>query len=108
MNDFGRVMVFNSKAVEGGDLVAANIAAKPLENLGTIARLFVIGRLFSSAPHYNSVLKQYRRMSQGKDVRTKAEILGTLLLMLLDLLYLKPHLNLFKKVHKKQKNKLKL
>ena len=79
MNDFGRVMVFNSKAVEGGDLVAANIAAKPLENLGTIARLFVVGRLFSSAPHYNSVLKQYRRMSQGKDVRTKAEILGTLL-----------------------------
>ena len=79
MNDFGRVMVFNSKAVEGGDLVAANIAAKPLENLGTIARLFVVGRLFSSAPHYNSVLKQYRRMSQGQNTRTKAEILGTLL-----------------------------
>ena len=79
MNDFGRVMVFNSKAAEGGDLVAANVAAKPLENLGTIARLFVVGRLFSSAPQYRSILSQYKKMTGNADAKTKAEIFGTLL-----------------------------
>ena len=79
MNDFGRVMVFNSKAAEGGDLVAANIAAKPLENLGTLARLSVVGRVLSTGPQYKSIMKQYREMTRGASEKTKAQVLGNLL-----------------------------
>jgi len=79
MRDFGRVMVFNSKAAEGGDLVAANIAAKPLENLATLARLGIIGKILSSAPQYKSIVSQYKAMSAGKSEKTKAEIFGNLL-----------------------------
>jgi len=79
MNDFGRVMVFNSKAAEGGDLVAANIAAKPLENLGTLARLSIVGRVLSTGPQYKSIMKQYREMTKGASEKTKAQVLGNLL-----------------------------
>ena len=79
MNDFGRIMVFNSKAAEGGDLVAANIAAKPLENLGTLARLSVVGRVLSSGPQYKSIMRQYKEMTEGASQKTKAEVLGNLL-----------------------------
>ena len=79
MNDFGEVLVFNSKAIEGGDLVAANIAAKPLENLGKIAKFLTFGFLFRSAPQYKSIVKQYKAMSQGASEKTKAQILGNLL-----------------------------
>ena len=79
MNDFGRVMVFNSKAAEGGDLVAANIAAKPLENLGTLARLSIVGRVLSTGPQYKSIMKQYREMTRGASEKTKAQVLGNLL-----------------------------
>lgn len=79
MNDFGRVMVFNSKAAEGGDLVAANIAAKPLENLGTLARLSVIGRVLSTGPQYKSIMRQYNEMTKGASQKTKAQVLGNLL-----------------------------
>lgn len=79
MNDFGRVMVFNSKAAEGGDLVAANIAAKPLENLGTLARLSVVGRVLSTGPQYKSIMKQYKEMTKGASEKTKAQVLGNLL-----------------------------
>lgn len=79
MNDFGRVMVFNSKAAEGGDLVAANIAAKPLENLGTLARLSIIGRVLSTGPQYKSIMRQYNEMTKGASQKTKAQVLGNLL-----------------------------
>ena len=79
MNDFGRVMVFNSKAIEGGDLVAANIAAKPLENIGKIAKFMTFGLLFRSAPQYKSIVSQYRAMSQGATQKTKAQMFGNLL-----------------------------
>ncbi|MGB1915360.1 MAG: hypothetical protein ACPHL3_05270, partial [Paracoccaceae bacterium] len=79
MKDFGRVMVFNSKAAEGGDLVAANIAAKPLENLGTLARLSIIGRVLSTGPQYKSIMKQYNQMTKGASQKTKAQVLGNLL-----------------------------
>jgi len=79
MDKFGRIMVFNSKAAEGGDLVAANIAASPLENLGKIARLGVFGRLLSSAPAYKSITKQYEAMTKGASQKTKAQVFGQLL-----------------------------
>ena len=79
MNKFGRIMVFNSKAAEGGDLVAANIAASPLENIGKIARLGLFGRVLSSAPQYKSITKQYELMTKGASPKRKAEVFGQLL-----------------------------
>jgi len=46
-------------SAEGGDLVAANIAASPLENLGTLARLSVVGRVLSTGPFYETFMKKY-------------------------------------------------
>jgi len=79
MNKFGRILVFNSKAAEGGDLVAANIAASPLENIGKIARLGIFGRVLSSAPQYKSITNQYDKLTKGASPKTKAQVLGNLL-----------------------------
>ena len=54
MAKFARVLKFNSKTAEGGDLIAANIAASPLQNLGKLAKYSVLGRLFSSEVFYKN------------------------------------------------------
>ena len=51
MEDFAKILKFNARAAEGGDLVAANIAASPLQNLGKLAKFTVLGRFLSSAPY---------------------------------------------------------
>lgn len=79
MKDFGDVMVFNSGAVEAGNLVAANIAAQPLENLGKILKFSTLGLLFKSAPQYKSIVNKYKRLTNNKSKETKAEIFGNLL-----------------------------
>jgi hypothetical protein len=56
---FGQNMKVLGVSAEGGDLVAANIAASPLENLGTLARLSVVGRVLSTGPFYTTFMKKY-------------------------------------------------
>ena len=56
---FGQNMKVLGVSAEGGDLVAANIAASPLENLGTLARLSVVGRVLSTGPFYETFMKKY-------------------------------------------------
>jgi len=56
---FGQNMKVLGVSAEGGDLVAANIAASPLENLGTLARLSVVGRMLSTGPFYTTFMKKY-------------------------------------------------
>jgi len=58
MAKFARVLKFNSKTAEGGDLIAANIAASPLQNLGKLAKYSILGRLFSSEVFYKNFEKQ--------------------------------------------------
>ena len=79
MKQFGKIMKLLGESASGGDLVAANIAANPLENLGTIARLSVVGRVFSSGPFYNSFLKKYKAQGAGADLRTRRQIAGELM-----------------------------
>ncbi len=79
MNEFGKVLVFNSKAIEGGDLVAANIAAKPIENVGKIFKFATLGLLFRQAPQYKSIVNQYKALSKNAGPKRKAEILGNIL-----------------------------
>jgi|14BtaG_2_1085337.scaffolds.fasta_scaffold01233_9 hypothetical protein len=79
MKQFGKIMKLLGESASGGDLVAANIAANPLENLGTVARLSVVGRVFSSGPFYNSFLKKYKAQGAGADLRTRRQIAGELM-----------------------------
>ena len=65
MTKFGKVLEFNARTVEGGDLVAANIAASPLRHLGTILRLGTTVRLMSSAPVYKKVVRDYNNLKKG-------------------------------------------
>ena len=79
MKQFGKIMKLLGESASGGDLVAANIAANPLENLGTIARLSVVGRVFSSGPFYNSFLKKYKAQGAGANLKTRRQIAGDLM-----------------------------
>jgi hypothetical protein len=60
MTEFAKILKFNARTAEGGDLVAANIAASPIQNLGKLARFGVITRFLTSAPYYDQILKQYK------------------------------------------------
>ena len=79
MLQFGRIMRLLGESAPGGDLVAANIAASPLENLGAIAKLSVIGSVFSSGPFYASFIKKFKDASKGADIKTKGQIAGELI-----------------------------
>lgn len=67
---FGRNMKVLGASADGGDLVAANIAANPLENLGTIARLSIVGNLLSTGPFYTSFAAKYGK--EAAKQKTKA------------------------------------
>jgi hypothetical protein len=79
MEKFGRVLAINAKTAQGGDLVAANIAASPLQNLGKIAKFTVIGNFLRSAPYYKQVIDQYELATKGAPPEKKAKILGQII-----------------------------
>ena len=70
MAQFAKILEFNARTTPGGDLVAANIAASPLENLGVLAKLSLMGKFFTSAPHYKQIKDDYKRL-KGEDVKPK-------------------------------------
>ena len=68
---FGKEMDFVSRTVQGGDLVAANIAASPLQNLGKIARYAVLNRILGDRNFYKEVLDKYGKlMNKNVDRRS--------------------------------------
>ena len=79
MEKFAKILAANARTAQGGDLVAANIAANPLKNIGTILRMTVVGKLLDSAPIYSRVVKDYERMSKGLSPKSKSELLGQLI-----------------------------
>tara|TARA_R100001510_G_C7653392_1_gene211559 strand:+ start:653 stop:3619 length:2967 start_codon:yes stop_codon:yes gene_type:complete len=79
MTAFGKVLEFNARTVEGGDLIAANIAASPLSNLGTLLRLGTTGRLLSSAPIYKKVMRDYNNLKKGISPEERAASLGKII-----------------------------
>ena len=79
MEKFGRVLAVNAKTAQGGDLVAANIAASPLNNLGKIFKYGLFTRFLTSAPYYKQVLNQYESLSGTLPPKKKAEILGKIM-----------------------------
>ena len=62
MEQFGKILKLNSKSAEGGELVAASIAASPLQNLGKIAKFTAIGRMFSSDIFYKRFMRDYKTL----------------------------------------------
>ena len=81
---FGRVLKFNSKSAEGGDLIAANIAASPLQNLGALARFTVMGRVFSSKAFYKNFDRQYKAMIKRENsVSGRARLTGEIIAQLI-------------------------
>jgi len=76
MTEFAKILKFNARTAEGGDLIAANIAASPLQNLGKLAKFSIIGRYLTSAPYYKQILKQYK--DGVRTVKTDAERARTL------------------------------
>ena len=79
MEKFGRVLAINAKTALGGDLVAANIAASPLNNLGKIAKYGVFTRFLTSAPYYKQVIDQYEALSGTLPANKKSEMLGKII-----------------------------
>ena len=79
MEKFGRVLSINAKTAQGGDLVAANIAASPLNNLGKIAKYGLFTRFLTAAPYYKQVLNQYNALSGTLPANKRAEMLGKII-----------------------------
>ena len=76
MTEFAKILKFNARTAEGGDLIAANIAASPLQNLGKLAKFTLLGRYLTSAPYYKQIVKQYK--DGVRTVKTDAERARTL------------------------------
>lgn len=79
MAKFARILDFNSRTAAGGDLVAANIAASPIQNLGKLAKFTIVGRLLQSGPYYKQIVKDYEKLAAGETAEAKARILGRLI-----------------------------
>tara|TARA_R100001460_G_scaffold21475_1_gene43842 strand:+ start:1832 stop:4966 length:3135 start_codon:yes stop_codon:yes gene_type:complete len=79
MEKFAKILAANAKTAQGGDLIAANIAASPLANLGSIIRATLVTRILDSAPIYRRVVRDYERMSKGLSPKSKSELLGQLI-----------------------------
>mgnify|MGYP003120825281 FL=1 len=67
---FGKIMSVLGKSAEGGDLVAANIAANPFQNIGRIGRFFIIGKVLSNEAMYKSFAAKYGK--EAAKVKTPA------------------------------------
>lgn len=77
---FARIVEINSRTAKGGDLVAANIAASPLENLGKLVKFSLLLRLFRGSPVTKEVNERYAREVKGEvTAEDKAKKLGQIL-----------------------------
>jgi len=63
ISKFGNIMNTLGKSAEGGDLVAANIAANPLENIGKIGKFFLLGKVLSNPAMYKAFSAKYGKES---------------------------------------------
>ena len=77
MLQFGKILKLNATAAEGGELIAASIAASPLQNVGKLLKFTLLGKMFSSDVFYTRFMRDYRLLTgQG---RPKKEVFADLL-----------------------------
>tara|TARA_R100001480_G_scaffold20644_3_gene30432 strand:+ start:1087 stop:4248 length:3162 start_codon:yes stop_codon:yes gene_type:complete len=81
MEKFGKILKFNARAAEGGDLVAANIAASPFQNLGKLAKFTILGNRMLSQSYYDDIISQYNgiTLKQFKRPEERAKSLGSII-----------------------------
>ena len=81
MKNFGRILKFNARTAEGGDLVAANIAASPFQNVGKIIKFSILGNRLLSNGYYDDILKQYNgvTLKQFQKPADRARSLGSII-----------------------------
>ena len=76
MEEFGKILKFNAKSAEGGDLVAANIAASPFQNVGKLIKFSILGRKMLSKGYYDNIVEQYKGLAKDLTPRERATKLG--------------------------------
>ena len=76
MEQFAKILKFNAKSAEGGDLVAANIAASPFQNVGKLIKFSILGRKMLSKGYYDDIVEQYKGLSKDLTPRERATKLG--------------------------------
>ena len=81
MKNFGRILKFNARTAEGGDLVAANIAASPFQNVGKLIKFSILGNRLLSNGYYDDILKQYNGVVRNVDLSTRerAKLTGSII-----------------------------
>ena len=81
MEKFGKILKFNARAAEGGDLVAANIAASPFQNIGKLAKFTILGNRMLSQSYYDDIISQYNgiTLKQFKRPDERAKSLGSII-----------------------------
>ena len=79
MEEFANILKFNAKSAEGGDLVAANIAASPFQNVGKLIKFSILGRKMLSKGYYDNIVEQYKGLAKGLTPREKATKLGNII-----------------------------
>ena len=79
MAKFARILDFNARSAVGGDLVAANIAASPIQNLGKLLRFGLIAKFLTSGPYYKQIVSDYEKLTKGVAREEKSRILGRLI-----------------------------
>ena len=81
MKKFGQILKFNARTAEGGDLVAANIAASPFQNVGKLVKFSILGNRLLSNGYYDDILKQYNgvTLKQFQKPADRAKSLGSII-----------------------------
>lgn len=81
MKKFGQILKFNARTAEGGDLVAANIAASPFQNVGKLVKFSILGNRLLSNGYYDDILKQYNGvvLDQFKKPAERAREYGSII-----------------------------
>ena len=73
LEKFGRALNVLSKQAQGGDLIAANIASAPFQNVGKIFQIGIVTRFLLNKPVANKFMKNYEKaaIGQGQVSRSK-------------------------------------
>ena len=76
IRDFAKVLKLIASDTPGSGLVGQSIATNFMSNIGKIARIGIVGRLFSSKEALEQVQDAYR-VSKGLDPERRAKVMGS-------------------------------
>jgi hypothetical protein len=74
LEQFGRALNTLTKQAQGGDLIAANIASAPFQNIGKLANFSIVGRFLLNKPYFSRFMNDYKRQAAGQKDLSKAKL----------------------------------